>query len=69
MIDREEYEKNLREIQKAHLESISHKTNVAWQPCLHDECSKCHGTGISLLGPCVHAISCNCPKCAIVCGV
>ena len=32
--------------------------------CLHDNCSKCQGTGIKkLCGICVHGISCPCPKC------
>lgn len=37
--------------------------------CLHDNCSSCDGTGIRKdgLGPCVHMISCNCPKCRITC--
>lgn len=37
--------------------------------CLHDNCSSCNGTGIRKdgLGPCVHMISCNCPKCRITC--
>ena len=34
------------------------------QPCLHDGCKNCHGTGIGKDGsPCVHMISCPCPKC------
>lgn len=37
--------------------------------CLHDSCPKCNGTGkrIDGLGNCVHAISCPCPKHAILC--
>lgn len=37
--------------------------------CLHDNCSSCNGTGIRKdgLGPCVHMISCSCPKCRITC--
>lgn len=34
--------------------------------CLHDNCTSCDGTGIRKdgLGPCVHMISCPCPKCS-----
>lgn len=33
--------------------------------CLHDTCTKCNGTGVDKLFnyPCVHFISCPCPKC------
>jgi hypothetical protein len=35
------------------------------QPCKHDNCSVCHGTGIRKDGTsCVHMISCPCPKCS-----
>jgi hypothetical protein len=34
------------------------------QPCLHDACPQCHGTGKKEDGTiCVHHISCPCPKC------
>lgn len=34
------------------------------KPCLHDQCSECHGTGKKEKGEtCVHWISCPCPKC------
>lgn len=38
-------------------------------PCMHDNCSECGGTGIKHngLGPCVHFISCPCPKCTPTC--
>lgn len=37
--------------------------------CLHDSCPLCNGTGIRIdgLGPCVHGISCPCPKCSPTC--
>lgn len=32
--------------------------------CLHDRCTECSGSGIKKDGgPCVHYISCPCPKC------
>ena len=35
--------------------------------CLHDNCPICNGTGISKITgtPCIHNLSCNCPKCSI----
>ena len=34
--------------------------------CIHDNCSSCDGTRIRKdgLGPCVHMMSCSCPKCS-----
>lgn len=34
--------------------------------CLHNHCSSCNGTGIRKdgLGPCIHMMSCSCPKCS-----
>jgi hypothetical protein len=34
--------------------------------CIHDNCSSCDGTGIRKdgLGPCIHMMSCSCPKCS-----
>lgn len=38
------------------------------EPCLHDACPECHGTGITSTGrPCVHMIACPCPKCSPRC--
>jgi len=63
--DKEEYEKNLKEIQRKHLEQVDNNQDIPWQPCLHDSCPYCHGTGVKLNGsPCIHHISCNCPKCS-----
>jgi len=37
-------------------------------PCMHDSCTECSGTGIRRFGgPCVHALSCPCPKCTPTC--
>ncbi len=63
-INREQYEKDLAERQRRHLEDIKRKSDSNWRPCMHDSCTKCHGTGIDSIGfPCVHMISCPCPKC------
>lgn len=61
-IDRIEYEQKLKQRQEEHLKSLFPQDR--WQPCLHDQCQQCHGTGISRFGPCVHMISCPCPKCS-----
>lgn len=62
---REEYERNLKRVQKEHLDRINHGDNLAWSPCLHDQCPSCHGTGLKLDGSlCIHNISCPCPKCS-----
>lgn len=36
--------------------------------CMHDNCSSCHGSGMSVYGGmCVHMMSCPCPKCRVTC--
>lgn len=63
-IDREQYERELAERQRQHLQNIQGAKNENWRPCMHDQCISCHGTGVNSLGqPCVHGISCPCPKC------
>ncbi len=65
-MNRKEYEKNLRRRQKEHLENIDNNTN--WQPCLHQSCPECIGTGRKHDGSiCVHGISCPCSKCSPMC--
>lgn len=39
-------------------------TGYAQSGCLHDSCPTCHGTGQGPTGPCVHMLSCPCPKCS-----
>ena len=61
---RNEYEKDLRERQKRHLDSVRGREQEDFQPCLHDRCPQCVGTGIKKDGTrCIHMISCPCPKC------
>lgn len=63
-IDRNEYERQLKERQERHLSRFEQN----WRPCLHDQCTRCHGTGINQYGhTCVHGISCSCPKCSPTC--
>ena len=36
------------------------------QPCLHDSCPDCRGTGTKVNGgACIHGLSCPCPKCGV----
>ncbi len=38
------------------------------EPCLHERCQECYGTGKKTDdSPCVHFISCPCPKCSTRC--
>ena len=64
-INREEYEKQLAEKQMNHLENMNHIRERNWRPCMHDQCTQCHGTGVKWDGSaCIHSISCPCPKCS-----
>jgi hypothetical protein len=63
-VNREEYERELRRRQEEHLKKVN-SGGHAWQPCAHDNCNECHGTGVKVDGSrCVHMISCPCPKCS-----
>lgn len=65
----QQYERELAERQKNHLENISKITTPNypkpnWRPCMHDQCTSCHGTGVTFTGnQCIHNLSCPCPKC------
>jgi hypothetical protein len=62
--DRQQYERDLRRRQKEHMDKVLTPRHP-WQPCIHDGCSECHGTGIKInRQPCIHAISCPCPRCS-----
>ena len=64
-ISQEQYETDLLKRQMLHLQGITEQPTIAWQPCLHDQCPECVGTGVKKDGsPCVHYISCPCPKCS-----
>ena len=76
-MNQEQYEKDLAERQRNHLErvkelaeqrqgsqTINNFFKQEFQPCAHDQCPECHGTGIKIDGTaCVHMISCPCAKC------
>jgi hypothetical protein len=60
-MDRVEYERDLARRQAEHLRQVN---GSDWQPCLHDGCPECVGTGIRKDGSmCIHNISCPCPRC------
>lgn len=64
-MNRKEYERDLAERQRKHLEQLRQSSEHAWRPCLHDSCPTCAGTGVNKFGgSCVHGISCPCPKCS-----
>lgn len=65
---REDYERDLRERQRRHLDNINRMIDSYWTPCMHEQCPSCHGTGLKADGSfCIHNISCNCPKCSVRC--
>lgn len=60
--DEQDYLQDLKIRQKQHLNNINKV--IDWQPCLHDSCPECIGTGIKKDGSiCIHHISCPCRKC------
>jgi len=63
-MNKEQYMKDLKERQERHLASLDNRN---WRPCLHDQCTQCHGTGRTAFGICIHGISCPCPKCSPQC--
>lgn len=67
-LNEKEYKKDLYRRRRQHLDFINIHKNLNWSPCLHEQCPSCHGTGIGIDGgPCVHMISCPCPKCTPRC--
>ena len=65
-IDKDEYYRDLDRRQKEHLDSVMGEQHC--QPCLHDGCPECVGTGVKRDGSsCIHMISCPCPKCSVYC--
>lgn len=65
MMDKETYEQALKARQKAHLDGIKINQNIQFQPCAHDSCPECCGTGIKKDGTmCIHNLYCGCPKCS-----
>ena len=62
---RHEYEEDLKRRQREHLDSIRYAHDHTWQPCMHDQCPECVGTGVKKDGSmCIHGIACPCPKCS-----
>ncbi len=62
--NRDQYQRNLDERQKKHLDEIKRRQDAAFTPCAHDACTSCHGTGVKVSGEaCFHHLSCKCRKC------
>jgi hypothetical protein len=60
------YNNDPKRRQEEHLRRIYNNWNnqEIEQPCLHDQCPDCIGTGVKRDGSmCVHWISCPCPRC------
>jgi len=70
-MNKKHYEEDLKRKQEGHLKNVQKnfegQKDENWRPCLHDGCPECFGTGTKLDGsPCIHYISCSCPKCTTV---
>jgi hypothetical protein len=64
-VDRENYERDLAQRRKDHLQAVRGGVENDWRPCMHDACQDCVGTGIRRDGsPCMHMMSCPCPRCS-----
>lgn len=64
MLDKKQYEEDLKRRQEEHLNRVYNRENEYFQPCMHDACPNCLGTGVGKDGgSCIHMISCPCPKC------
>lgn len=72
-MNREQYEEDLKRRQEEHLRNITRSMGYGdhhWQPCMHENCPECVGTGVKRDGsPCIHMISCPCPKCSPRCSM
>ena len=67
-MSREQYEEELKRRQEEHLKNVKKQQDFNWKPCIHDQCTQCHGTGVKLDGsPCIHGMYCDCPKCSSFC--
>jgi hypothetical protein len=70
-MDKKTFYDELEKRQAEHLKEVTRRATGGeqWKPCRHDLCTECHGTGVRLDGtPCMHALHCDCPKCAPRCG-
>lgn len=69
IVDRDEYYKDLDKKRQEHIQKqqeYKKKNEEPFQPCLHECCPDCFGTGRKVDGSsCIHMISCPCPKCTL----
>ena len=64
-MNKDDYDKDLLDKRNAHFRKVNEAQARRWKPCKHEQCTSCYGTGITeMLTPCVHMISCDCPKCS-----
>lgn len=65
-VSQDDYEKDLKRRQEEHLRRVSEfQAPTPFQPCTHDSCPECVGTGVKIDGSqCIHMIYCGCPKCS-----
>jgi len=69
LVNHNEFWKKMLDFTKIDLKNIDidGKFTKSQRECLHDQCTKCNGTGRDERGRiCVHHISCPCPKCTPV---
>ena len=61
--DLDELDRELMERQKRHMEGL--RSDIEYHPslCKHNNCSRCHGTGVTATGPCHHSLVCRCARC------
>lgn len=64
----DEYDRDLEERQKRHLQCVRGSGSQPAEACLHHSCQECLGTGVKHDGSmCVHFISCSCFRCSPRC--
>lgn len=65
-MNREDYEKQLQERQRQHLEKVRQNRDKDFTLCAHNDCKACHGTFVKVDGSrCEHRlVFCNCGKCS-----
>ena len=61
------WQEDLARRQQEHLRRVRERL-APQEPCHHDMCGSCHGTGVKIDGSrCWHMLSCSCPRCSPRC--
>ena len=64
----DDWQEELVRRQQEHLRRVQERLAPPQQPCQHDMCTSCHGTGVKIDGSrCWHMLSCSCPRCTPRC--